>query len=240
MYLTALVDVQEYDVEFGGSYFTGFDVVINDIKHKIPRKNAKMLGQFNIIAQKLISETANEYSVELAWKDIPISKVNKIIADRKIKILISDYPFQPSKLTLEITKAKTYEERLATKQMKDTDWFSIQQNLLAYYQKIGKWREAAKIAGLMFDAFPNQHNPAYVAGQLYFKVKDFTIALYYHSKAIELAPDNVSYLMSLARTYYANDKPTQSITILKKVLTISPTHPQAIFQLQRLEEGTSE
>lgn len=217
------------------------DIIGNQLMYEHLHPNAR--GYFllseafvkKIVSSKIISSTPRRVAATVPWDDIPISKVNQLIADFKIKTLLADYPFTLNKKTVEFAKAITFEQKMAKKQLGGSDWFVIQKNLLQHYQLTKKFRKAAKIAGLIFDAFPNQAQPAYVAGQLYFQLNDLKIALYYHRKAVILAPENINYLMSAAKTYYYNQRRNDALQMLEKVLELDPNHPQASFQLQRLQ-----
>ncbi len=187
-----------------------------------------------IVVQKLIAKTSSNYSAPLAWKDVPLTKVDRIVADFKIKTLLSDYPFNQKEPIKKLSKSNSFEEAMAIKRLSDGDWLSIQNEMLIHYQKENNWHEAAKISGLIFDAFPDQSKAAYVAGQLYFKKQDNNMALYYYNNALSLEPDNIQFLMTAARAYFVTNKLDEAINLLDKVLIQDKTHTQAIFQHQRL------
>ena len=114
------------------------------------------------------------------------------------------------------------------------DWLASMNDMLQTYQRQKRFTEAAKVAATMFDAFPDQHQIAYIAGQLYFRNQDPDMALYYHRKAIGIEPDNVNYLLMAARSYYTVGQLQESVQILKKVTRLAPQNSQAQRQLERI------
>jgi len=92
------------------------------------------------------------------------------------------------------------------------------------------------VAALLFDALPNQHQAAYVAGQLYFDSQDLVLAMYYQQRAVNLAPENISYRLMLARSYYYAGELTAALQQVEQILTLDPTHALALRQQAQLRQ----
>ena len=192
-----------------------------------------------LVAGKYLADKANDVSSEQAWQDIPLSEVDRIYGDFKIKKLTSDYPFTetPAATNIQFQSSGTFESTTAEKRIRGEAWLSIQQRLLSHYQKQHKLPEAAKIAGVLFDALPHRGQIASVAALLYRDIQDFGMAVYYARKASGLEPQNLSYKMTLAQLYYRNQQLNKAITILQQVLSIEPSHQKAKFYLTQLSQS---
>lgn len=197
-----------------------------------------------IISLDLIGSVESNFSTEYAWQDIPLTQADLIAAKHKIKTLVSDYPFTKHKREVSFGTPKTIVQKFALKKVQNTDWLSLNQEMLDYYQNLSETgnqdrtihnlREAAKIAGLLFDAIPQQHKAAWLAGKLYFSFNDTKIAEYYLNQAVKLQPKNIEYLMNFAYALYVNNNKEKSNSVLKKVLAIDPKHPQALIQQRKI------
>lgn len=187
------------------------------------------------VASYLGAPTANLTSKQ-AWADIPLTPVDILLAEFKIKQLTADYPFvkQPQEVSFgaQITK----EQQLAWQRTQGLSWLESSQQLLTYYQQQQQPALAAKVAALLFDALPNQANSAFVAGQLYFDSKDLALAAYYQRKAVALEPDELMYRLMLARTYYFADRWPEALQQVEQVLARDPNHAVARRQHAQLSQ----
>jgi len=188
-----------------------------------------------IINKHLIAGIPNKFPSDRAWQDIPLTPSDLIAASFKIKTLTSDYPFVDKKLEVKFGKAKNFEEKMALQQLAGKDWLLRHKEMLEHYQKSKQPKLAARIAGLIVDAFPEQAKAAWVAGQLYFEIGDKPMALYYHRRALSLSPINIQYLLSVARSFYINGRKRDAIEILERVLVIKPKNNVAVTQKRRIE-----
>ena len=195
-----------------------------------------------IVNENLISNSHQQYASQLAWKDIPLTEIDKISASFKIKTLVSDYPFRDIKQLVKFGEPTSFAEKMAKKKLSNANWLTLHQEMLKHYQettsgdKLQNVQQAAKIAGLIFDAFPNQHKAAWVAAQLYFSINDTEIAEYYIHKATLLQIDNIKYLMNYAYVLYTNKKILKANSVLEQVLKLDPLHAQALQQKKRLSK----
>jgi len=206
-----------------------------------------LLGEIfvdEIVSRKFISDHAIVYPIELAWNDIPLTEIDLISARFKIRTLVSDYPFTNQKQPVSFGETNTFERKMAKKKLASHDWLLLQQEILQHYQtkaqigsdidKLINLKKAAKVAGIIFDAFPNNSNAAWLAGKIYFSINDTKIAEYYLKQAISLKPNQIEYLMNFAYALYVNKNTKASLEILERVLTINPNHKQALKQKNRI------
>jgi len=163
--------------------------------------------------QQLLTEPAQPYSRVKARLDVPVSKVDKLYGDFVITKLINDYPFKVVSSTntresknIPLPSSNKLEADALITRLNKGNWLQLQQQLLVKYQQAGDIAEAAKIAGVITTAMVNNHQAAYVAGQLYQQLNDWQLASYYHKQAL-LVPElseqeKVRYLLALAQDYF--------------------------------------
>lgn len=187
------------------------------------------------IQQQLNSRPA-AVSTAQAWADMPLTEVDTLLAAFKIKQLTADYPFVSQPHTVSFGPQPTLEHQLAWQRAQGLSWLDSSQHLLTYYQQQQQPALAAKVAGLLFDAIPNQANSAFVAGQLYFDSQDLVLAAYYQRRAITLAPDELHYRLMLARTYYFADRWPEALQQVEAVLARAPDHAVAKRQQAQLRQ----
>ena len=188
-----------------------------------------------ISEQQFLSQPALSIPLAEAWQDIPLTEVDKLVANDKIRQLTSGYPFKETQRSVMPPVNNDFNQQMAQKRLQGGDWLETMQTMLTQYQRQERFPAAAKVAAIMSDALPDQHQIAYIAGQLYFKVNDLPMALYYHKQALAMEPQNTNYLLMAARSYYMNrDLPT-SIKLLEQAVRLAPDNQQAKFQLQRIK-----
>lgn len=187
-----------------------------------------------LITTGLLPEPAQPIENKLRSADLPLTQTDLLLADYKIRQLKAFYPFSQQNQVPDFGPRPDKVHQLAFERSQGLSWLDASQQLLEYYQQQKQPAEAAKVAGLLFDSLPDQHQVAYVAGQLYFAAEDLPLAIYYQLRAVELAPVQLNYRMMLARSYFFAGKLEQSIAQLEQVLQQDPQHQAAKQQLQRI------
>jgi len=191
----------------------------------------------SMLTNQLLPAVTINYSGDKALNDIPVSKSDRAFGLYKIKKLKSGYPFTSKPYVVKLPQDHSLETIALKKRLKGESWLSLQQQLLVQYQKQGDFAEAAKIAALLTDAIPQQHQTAYIAGQLYFKINDLDMAQYYHLRAVSISPENINYLLSLAQDYFALRNYSMSKNTLQKILLIDPENKAALFYSQQISNA---
>jgi lysophospholipase L1-like esterase len=188
----------------------------------------------HIVSTNLIGPQPIIVTEKQAWLDVPLSEVDIINADFKIQNLLADYPFNTSGHKVEFGPVTNVEQQITLSWLKGKPWLEVQQELLNTYQHNKDLPQAAKIAGILFDALPQKAQIAEIASKLYRDTQDFTLAYYYARKAHELDPQNIHYLLTLAQMQYQTQRLDPAIKSLEQVLHLSPGHKEAQYYLQQL------
>lgn len=192
-----------------------------------------------IVNSQLIADKTQDVSLQQAWQDMPLSQVDLLYADYKIKHLLADYPFTSPAVPVSFGEVTTFAEQSALNWVQGQSWLQVQQELLKHYQQTNNLAKAAKTAGILFDALPHQSQIAQLASNLYRDNQDFILAYYHVRRAHELEPDNLSYLLNLAQMLFELQREDEAIIQLKAVLKLEPEHAKAQFYLDQLQNTSS-
>jgi tetratricopeptide (TPR) repeat protein len=214
------------------------------LEHVHPNAQGYALMAQAYLEQLIQSGVLPRPAPDIRWRqqnakaDLPLTRVDVLLAEYKIRQLKAFYPFvqynnQHNRIP-DFGPQPDKEHQLAYQRSQGLSWLDASQQLLEYYQKQQQVAEAAKVAGLLFDSLPNQHQAAYVAGQLYFAAEDLALAIYYQRLALALGTDPLNDRMALARSYFFAGKLSEAIELLQQVLKLDPQHKAAQQQLQRL------
>lgn len=168
----------------------------------------------------ILGERPLLYSQEKARLDIPVSTVDRLYGEFVISKLMNDFPFTLNLKTehkqIQLPSAKDFEQQALIHRIEKLDWLQIQNDLLVHYQQSKEIHEAARIAGAISTAMVENHNAYYVAGQLYQQLSDWSMASYYHKKAVQLEDENVRYLLALSQDYFLLKNYPLSLELLIK------------------------
>ena len=188
-----------------------------------------LLGEafYQAFLSEILGPSEFPYSLEQAWRMSPLTPVDEDYANYKIAQLTSDYPFVESKQAVSKPMVTDTISQYVANRIDGASWISIQQALLAYYQHAQEFERAANIAGLLFDAIPNQDQVARVASLLYLQANILPMAQYYALQAVMLNPQDTNYRLSLAEIYYKLGNTSGAIATLNVVLGIDPNNQRA-------------
>ena len=169
---------------------------------------------------------------EKAWLNMPLSEVDQLVGGFKISTLTSDYPFTNSKVDVADPMSDTPIQQIAKKRIEGEPWITTQQELLVLLQQQNNVSEAAKAAGLLYDALPNETEAARVASLLYLEINELSFAEFYARRAlltsIKNNKINANYYLTLAEITFKSGDISGAISILDKLLEIEPNNKRAI------------
>jgi len=170
---------------------------------------------------------------ETAWREIPVTEIDALGGEYRLRFLKSDWPFQQEKQPVNIEKPRNEVERIAQ------DWFfgrigwpQAMQRALVYYQRADRLDEAAKAAMNLADAFPFEANPQYVSGRLLLAIDQPARALAYLQRAARLAPGRADTWLALSEAYAGTGRQAQARQALEEVLRRDPDNVEARRRLE--------
>jgi tetratricopeptide (TPR) repeat protein len=218
-------------------------------KHILEHLHPTVRGYF-ILARAYVEEMqkaellpeAASYDADKSWLEQPVSKADAAYGEFKIARLTADYPFTAEPQKVSMPEANSIENKMLIARLKGQDWISINQALLKAYQQQKNKPEAAKIAGLLADALPNNGEITYIAGVLYKKAGNIPLSTHHLMRAINLDTNSVRARLSLAQNYFIEKDFDNSLIQLKMVEQIQPDNAQLpqfmnmVYQAKAVEQ----
>lgn len=179
---------------------------------------------------------------ELAWEHAWISEADNFVAQTKINRLLADYPFVSEPQSPLTVPVQTTLQTFGQQRLKDGQWFTQQQAVLAHFIDQDGFLQAANTAASMATALPYNTELTWQTAQLYRAAKSWDYAHYFIRKAHSLAPNNPRIIMDYAQILFNKKAFEQALALLHKVATMQPNHPQIrqyIQQVQRAMDNQS-
>jgi tetratricopeptide (TPR) repeat protein len=169
-----------------------------------------------------------------ARAEIPVTEAGRLAAQWRIERLKGDWPFQETTRPFSLPPAEGEIEGIAQAWFAGRlSWAEAMDQSLVYYQQVGRYGEAARVAVNITMALPFEPNPQFVSGMMLLRDGQTRRALMHLRRAAELAPRDVRYLLGLAQGYFEDGLYPESITVLERVLALEPDHPTAPTFLAR-------
>jgi tetratricopeptide (TPR) repeat protein len=186
---------------------------------------------FNKLAAK--SPTISDLLLtEQAWRNMPLSEVDLLVGNYKISTLTSDYPFTNSKVDVAAPMSDTPIQQIAKRRIEGEPWITTQQELLVILQQQKNTSEAAKAAGLLYDALPKETEAARVASLLYLDINELDFAEFYARRAladsIKNNKTNANYYLTLAEIIFKSGDISGAVSLLDELLKLEPNNTRAI------------
>ncbi|RCU49211.1 hypothetical protein DU002_12740 [Corallincola holothuriorum] len=222
-----LVDVQQYFVMHSKDGIIGNSLML---EHLHPNKRGYFLlaeSYFNTMKKTaLLQDWSQAQPSAKAWREVPITEVDAILADYKIATLKADFPFTatPYKVSFP-TPNDTVTQLALARQSGQQGWIANMQSLLGYYRQQQDHPQALIVARMLAQAFPSQHGPQFASGMLFLGLKEYPRAIKYLHKALALEPRNSearkALIYALANTG-ASQQANAELEILQQQLGNDP------------------
>jgi tetratricopeptide (TPR) repeat protein len=170
-----------------------------------------------------------------AERDMPITALDRILADHAVRELEGTYPFSETEREISFPPPSNEIERLAERRRRgELDWLSSMESLLQIYRKAGRYEEAVVVARIAAQAYPTERAPNFSAGMLYMGSKQFAHARHYLERSLLAAPDDVATLQALIDANLALGDGARARAHLDHLREVAPSHPIVWrFELQR-------
>lgn len=174
-----------------------------------------------------------------ARAEIPVTEAGRLAAEWRIERLKGDWPFHDEPQPFSLPAPRGEIEKIAQGWFAgELSWADAMNRSLVYYQQIGRYGEAARVAGNVAMAFPFEANPPFIAGSVLLKDDQVDRALPYLRRAAELEPRETRFLMALAQGYYEAGLYPESVLVLERVLLLEPDHASAPVFLERARNAS--
>ncbi|TCI05169.1 hypothetical protein EZV61_04185 [Corallincola luteus] len=150
-------------------------------------------------SQQLIGTWGNQLTREQAASEMPITEVDRVVADFKIKQLKANYPFTDTPYDVEFPKPWHPVIELARQKVeKEKSWVEIMSELLTFYQQTDQLDKGAVVARMLAQASPTNSGNNLSAGMLLMFKGEYQRSLRYLLRSAELNPNNADTWTGLA------------------------------------------
>jgi tetratricopeptide (TPR) repeat protein len=187
-----------------------------------------------LLAAGIGGADARPVDTDTARREMPVTEAGRLAAEWRIQRLKGDWPFHDEPQPFSLPPPRGEVDRIAQAWFAgQLTWADAMNRSLVYYQSVGRFDEAARVASNVAMAFPFEANPRFVAGSMMLKDGQTLRALPYLRGAAELAPKDTRYLMALAQGYYEAGLFRESVVVLERVMLLDPDHATAPGFLER-------
>ncbi|MEE8525708.1 MAG: hypothetical protein V3T72_17360 [Thermoanaerobaculia bacterium] len=117
--------------------------------------------------QRMIGPWDRPISRGQARQEIPVTEVDRLYGEYRIGYLTSDWPFSDRKQRFRLGRASDRVEEIAQSYYRGPkDWPVAMRDLLDHYRRVDDLTEAARVAVLLAEAFPNRAQDQQTAAEL--------------------------------------------------------------------------
>jgi lysophospholipase L1-like esterase len=164
-------------------------------------------------------------SRDQAMQDMPITVLDRILAEQAIRELKGDFPFTKKRHVIRFPTPTNEIERLARQlHSGEIGWLGAMEALLQLYLERQEVEEAALVARIAAQAFPTEYAPNFSAGKLLLQQKRFARARRYLERSLAANPAHVQTLAALVTANLGLDDVPQTRRYLNRLKQLAPEH----------------
>jgi lysophospholipase L1-like esterase len=183
-----------------------------------------------------IGDWSRAPSREDAERDMPVTAIDRMLADHRIRELKADYPFSASRQEVSFPEPSDEVEALAAAlQRGELDWLEAMEGLLQLYRSQGRIREASVVARMAAQAYPSYAAPNFSAGMLFLELEQPARARRYLERSLSAEPEDPAALQAMVRAQLALGDEAGARAHLTRLEKLAPRHPL----LQRRDPAAS-
>jgi len=137
--------------------------------------------------QALIGPWTTPVPREQAWREIPVTEVDRLYGEWRARYLMSDWPFTDEKESFWLPPVTNRVEEIAEEYYRGSvEWPQAMRRLLDHYRCAGNVAEAARVAVLLAEAFPNRMEDQRAAAEA-LRAAGRADAVVYRRRALDVA-----------------------------------------------------
>jgi tetratricopeptide (TPR) repeat protein len=185
-------------------------------------------------------DASREIDAETARREIPVTEIDNLSGEYRVRMLLNDWPFVESRRPVELPVPGNPVEQLAQAWFAGRmSWADAMSNALQEYQRVGNTTEAIRVAANLAEAFPTSESAQYAAGRLLLRDGQAERALRYLRRTYAINNRMIEYSLSLAEALFRNGERDASITLLEQVLAKNPGEKRAEYWLASLRSASA-
>jgi Tfp pilus assembly protein PilF len=173
-----------------------------------------------------VGDWSHAPSRERALQDMPITALDRILAEHAIRELEADPPFSDVRREVRFAPPRNEIEGLAQQLHRgEIEWLEAMERLLQIHREAGRIAEAAVVARVAAQAYPTANAPNLAAGRLLMELEEFARARLYLERSLRLEPGAPATLEALVRANLRLGDPSRAARHLARLEEVAPSHP---------------
>ncbi len=161
-----------------------------------------------------------------AERDMPITALDRVLAEQAVRELRADFPFRETRQPVGFPEPQNEVERLAMLYDRhEQTWLETMESLLQLYRKAGRYEEAVVVARLAAQVYPLQAGPSFATGMLFLELGEFARARQYLDRSLAAKPDDPATLRASVRADLGLDDENRASEHLDRLRRIEPADP---------------
>lgn len=168
-----VVEVEEAFVRAARDGIVGYDLMLEHLHPNLHGYFVLADAFYDALHESgIIGPWTNPIPRRVARSEIPVTEVDRLYGEYRIGHLTSDWPFSERRKPFRIARAQNRVEEIAQGYYKN--WFAwpeAMRRLLEHYRRVGDFAEAAKVAVLLAEGFPNEAAQQRTAAELLAKAR---------------------------------------------------------------------
>jgi tetratricopeptide (TPR) repeat protein len=159
-------------------------------------------------------------------RDMPITAVDRILADQIVRELRADFPFTETRREVAFPVPRNEIEELARQRHEaEIEWMESMDRLMQIHRRAGRENQAAVVARIAAQTYPAERSTNFSAGMLYLRLKQPARARLYLDRSLAADPAHVPTLQALIRVNLALDDKSLARAHLVRLEELDPDHP---------------
>ena len=161
-----------------------------------------------------------------ARRDMPITAIDRILAEHTVRELAAGPPFTEVPQEVAFPTPESEIEGLAELLHRgELDWLDGMERLLQIHRDAGRSQDAAVVARVAAQAYPTASAPNYAAGMLLLELQEFARARRYLERSLAAEPDDAATLQALVRANLRLGDEPRAMRHLARLEEVAPSHP---------------
>jgi tetratricopeptide (TPR) repeat protein len=184
-------------------------------------------------ASQEIGDWSRAPSRDLARREMPITAIDRILADHTVRELEADFPFTETRREVAFPEPQNELEELARQRhAEEIGWLDGLERLMQIHRKAGRESQAAVVARIGAQAYPSEWATNFSTGMLYLRLKRPARARLYLDRSLAADPTHIAALQALVRVNLTLDAEPLARAHLMRLKELDPSHPL----VERLDE----
>jgi tetratricopeptide (TPR) repeat protein len=166
-----------------------------------------------------------DWSEEDAYRDVPITGIDRVLTAHAVRQIRNDYPFRPERIEVPFPKPENEVMTIAKRVYEEPSvWLVGMESLLQYYIGREQTADAAVVARMTAQALPWEAAPNIAAAKLLLKLGRMRQAARYFERGLGVGPAEPATLVLLTQIYLRLGENRSAKKTITRLRDLDPNH----------------